>query len=308
MIYTVTFNPSLDYIINVDNLNLGKVNRSEQEVMYPGGKGINISIVLKNLGIDSTALGFVSGFTGDEFIKLISNFKFKNDFIYMKNGFSRINIKIKSDSETEINGQGPKILPEDLDEMYLKIQNLKSGDILILAGSVSNSLPANIYELIIEKLKNKNIKIIVDSTKDLLLNVLKYKPFLIKPNKHELEELFKIKLNNDEEIIKYAFELKNRGAKNILVSMDSKGALFLGEDNKILKASCPKGKVINSVGAGDSMVAGFLYGYLKYNNYEQALKFGISAGTASAFSEWLPSLEKINKIYDLLEEVKTFNN
>ena len=296
MIYTITFNPALDYVVKVDNLKLGEVNRTSKEEIYAGGKGINVSIVLNNLGVESKVLGYIAGFTGDEIERRVKEFGCDTDFIKLKSGMSRINIKLKSNEESEINGSGPEITEGDLEKLFKKLESLVSGDILVLAGSIPNCLPKNIYEAIMQKLDGRGIKFIVDATGELLKNVLKYKPFLIKPNHHELAELFNVEINSDEEIITYAKKLREMGARNVLISMASKGALLITEDNKILKSDAPKGEVINSVGAGDSMVAGFIAGYLKNNELEEALKLGIATGSASAFSSGLATKSEIDKL------------
>ncbi len=300
MIYTVTFNPSLDYIASCDNFTLGETNRTTKEIIYPGGKGINVSIVLRNLGLDTTALGFLAGFTGDEIKRLILKEGIKNEMIEVNNGFSRINIKLRSKQESELNGMGPTIDEESIKKLYQKLDNLNSDDILVLAGSIPSSMPSNIYSNIMDYLKEKKLKIVVDATKDLLLNVIPYRPFLIKPNKHELGELFNVELNSKEEVVPYARKLQELGARNVLVSLAGEGALLVSEDKKIYSSKAPKGKVLNSVGAGDSMVAGFLYGYLTYKDYNEAFKYGIATGSASAFSEELAKLNEVKELYKTL--------
>ena len=287
MIYTVTFNPSLDYIVKVNNFKLGAVNRTTREDIYAGGKGINVSIVLSNLGYKSKALGFTAGFTGNEIERRVNEKGIDSEFIKLNEGLSRINVKMKSNEESEINGNGPNITKEALDELFSKLNTLESDDILVLAGSIPSSLPSDIYEKIMAFLKDKNIKIVVDATKDLLLNVLKYKPFLIKPNNHELGEIFNVELKNDEEIIYYGKKLLDMGAENVLISMAGDGAIFLSKNGEVFKSGVPKGVVKNSVGAGDSMVAGFIAGYLKENDLNKAFKMGVATGSASAFSEEL---------------------
>jgi 1-phosphofructokinase len=298
MIYTVTFNPALDYIVKVDHLTLGMVNRTTQEDIYYGGKGINVSIVLNNLGIPSTALGFVAGFTGREISDGVAAMGVESDFIILREGMSRINVKIKSQEESEINGQGPMIHDDELEMLYEKLDQIHDGDILVLAGSIPNTLPEDIYEKIMARLQGKDIKIVVDATKDLLLNVLKYHPFMIKPNNHELGEMFGVVLKTNEEIIHYAKELQKRGARNVLISMAGDGAILVDESGETYISAPPKGIVKNSVGAGDSMVAGFVAGYLKNNSYEEALKMGLATGSASAFSEGLATEEDV---YNLLK-------
>ncbi|MCI6693228.1 MAG: 1-phosphofructokinase [Clostridium sp.] len=300
MIYTITFNPALDYIVRVNDFKVGQVNRTSYEEIYAGGKGINVSIVLNNLDIENIALGFIAGFTGDEIENRVKNMGCKTDFIKLNNGMSRINVKLKSNEESEINGQGPVINENDLEQLFNKLDLFKEGDVLVLAGSIPSTLPENIYEIIMRRLENKNIKIIVDATKDLLLNVLKYKPFLIKPNHHELAELFNVEIKNEEEIIKYAKKLKEMGARNVLISMAGDGAIFITEDNRVIKSNVPKGELVNSVGAGDSMVGGFIAGYLNNSNLEEAFKMGVATGSASAFSEGLATKDKV---YNLLKEI-----
>lgn len=300
MIYTITFNPALDYIVRVDDFKLGEVNRTSYEEIYAGGKGINVSIVLNNLDVENVALGFIAGFTGEEIENKVKSMGCRTDFIKLNNGMSRINVKLKSNEESEINGQGPDINDDELDKLYKKLDLLKEGDVLVLAGSIPNTLPENIYEIIMERLENKKVKIIVDATKDLLLNVLKYKPFLIKPNHHELGELFNTKINNEDEIILYAKKLKEMGARNVLISMAGDGAIFITEDNRVIKSKVPKGTLVNSVGAGDSMVGGFIAGYLNEGNLEEAFKMGVATGSASAFSEGLATKDKVN---ELLKEI-----
>ena len=296
MIYTVTLNPSIDYVINVNNLNLGTVNRVNEENIYPGGKGINVSNILNELGYKNTALGFISGFTGKYIVDSMKEKNLDCDFIELSNGFTRINVKIKSSEETEVNGKGPNISKEDLQKLYDKIDNLKNEDILVLAGSIPSTLDDKLYENIMKRLEDKNIKIVVDATKNLLLNVLKYNPFLIKPNNHELEEMFNVKLNSIEDIAKYAKKLQDMGARNVLISMGKDGALLLTENNEVFISNVPKGTVKNSVGAGDSMVAGFIAGYQLFHNHEKALTMGLAAATATVSSIFLATKEEIEKL------------
>lgn len=296
MIYTVTLNPSIDYIVKLDKLNTGSTNRVNEEYVYPGGKGINVSRILKELGNDNTSLGFISGFTGEYIIKTLEEKNLNTDFIRLKNGFTRINVKIKESEETEINGQGPNIDDEYIDLLYKKLDKLNQNDILILAGSIPSTLDEKLYENIMSRLEGKNIKVVVDATKKLLLNVLKYNPFLIKPNSDELEDLFDVKLNSNEDIVKYARKLKKMGAINVLVSMGKDGALLVTEEDKVLISNVPKGKVKNSVGAGDSMVAGFISGYLNTGKYDYALKLGAASGSATAFSYDLAKREYIDEL------------
>ena len=300
MIYTITFNPSLDYIVNCEDFRLGETNRTSKELIFPGGKGINVSIVLSNLGLDTTALGFLAGFTGEEIRRLIIEKGIRNEMIPIDNGFSRINVKLRSKQESELNGMGPLINEEAIRKLYEKLDKLSEEDILCLSGSIPSSMPATMYSDIMEYLKDRKIRIVVDATKDLLKNVLKYKPFLIKPNNHELGELFDVELSKRHEIEPNARKLQEMGAKNVLVSMASEGAVLLDENGKVYESAAPKGKLVNSVGAGDSMVAGFIYGYLKFQDYEKAFKYGLSAGSASAFKEELDELEDVEKLYRTL--------
>ena len=298
MIYTVTFNPSLDYIIGADDIVFGETNRATYEMILSGGKGINVSIVLNHLGIQNTALGFVAGFTGKQIeYDLIQN-GCNCDFIHLSKGFSRINVKLKSKQETEINGIGPEISEQELKQIYEKLDTLQSEDILILAGSVPATLPKDIYENIMAMLQHKGIKIIVDATKELLVNVMKYHPFLIKPNNHELGEIFGKKLKDENEIIEYAKKLQQMGDNqvNVLVSMAGDGAIFVGANGEIYKTPAPKGKVVNSVGAGDSMVAGFTAGYLKNHSLKEAFYMGVATGSASAFSKYLATKQEVEQI------------
>ncbi|MCH5213013.1 MAG: 1-phosphofructokinase [Oscillospiraceae bacterium] len=298
MIYTVTFNPAIDYAIGVENLKPGMTNRSTFEQFLPGGKGLNVSTILNNLSIDNIALGFIAGFTGAEIKRSFEALGGKSDFIELKNGNSRINIKIKSDEETEINAAGPVIDGESLNELMKKLDSLKDGDILVLAGSIPSSLPDSLYRDIMDMLKKRDIMIAVDATKDLLLNVLPYKPFLIKPNNHELGEIFGVTLKTREDVVPYAKKLQEKGARNVLVSMAGEGAVLVAENGDVLKSEAPKGKVKNSVGAGDSMVAGFIAGWCEKQNYAHAFKMGISSGSASAFSEVLATKPEIMQVYN----------
>lgn len=300
MIYTVTLNPSLDYIVKLSKLNIGEVNRSEKEQIFPGGKGINVSLVLSRLGERSHCLGFAAGFTGKEIIRRLKDEGCETDFIILPKGFSRINVKLKCEEESEINSGGPKIETKELELLFSKLEGLKEDDILVLAGSIPFSVLQDIYEIWIKRLSNKKLKIVVDASGEALRRVLPLHPFLVKPNHHELGELLGKTLTCTEEIIEGAVRVQQMGAKNVLVSRAADGAILLDEKGKIYIAKAPEGKVVNSVGAGDSMVAGFLAGYQKYRSYNDALKLGIAAGSASAFSQWLGSSDMIWDIYKMI--------
>lgn len=297
MIYTITFNPALDYIMVVPSCRSGEVNRTESEKIMAGGKGINVSIVLNNMGVENTVLGFISGFTGGAIENILADMNCKTDFIKLDNGFSRINVKIKSDTETEINGQGPDISDDAVKKLYEKLDSLNDGDTLVLAGSIPSSLSDSIYCEIMDYLKDKKLNIVVDATKDLLVNVLKYKPFLVKPNNHEIGEIFGVELKTRSEVVPYAKKMQEMGAKNVLVSMAGEGAVFVGENGEVYESEAPKGKLVNSTGAGDSMVAGFLAGYMEKQDFMYALKMGLSAGSASAFSENLATKEEVLNVF-----------
>ena len=297
MIYTVTFNPSLDYVVQVDDFAVGEINRTRTESIYPGGKGINVSLVLQNLGLPSVALGFTAGFSGAEIERLLQEAGCHCDFIAVKAGYSRINTKIISGAETALNGQGPQLSEAELAALFNKLRRLTQDDVLVLAGSIPASLPDNIYEQILELLQPVGTRVVVDATGDLLLKVLKYRPFLIKPNHEELGEFFgRGPLLTEEEILAAAQKLQQQGARNVLVSRGANGALLLDENGKLHKQASPKGTLVNSVGAGDSMVAGFLAGYLQTQDYDAALRLGVAAGSASAFKAWLATREDVEKI------------
>lgn len=287
MIYTLTVNPAIDYTVSVDDFTLGTVNRTASEEIYIGGKGINVSCMLSNLGVKSTALGFAAGFTGDAIVNSLQKLGIKTDFVMLCNGASRINVKLKAEQETEINGQGPRIPDDKLYELFSRIDNISDGDMLVLAGSVPNTLPSDIYQQIMQRLSNKNVRFVVDATGELLKKCLQFNPFLIKPNNFELSEIIGKQLNSDEEIAEGAKQLQKMGAKNVLVSMAANGALLLTENGDVHRMGIVKGKTVNSVGAGDSMVAGFLAGYLESGDYAYALKLGTAAGGATALSPWL---------------------
>ena len=297
MIYTLTFNPSLDYIVTVPKFTCGMVNRTTEEIIFPGGKGINVSMVLKNLGFENTALGFYAGFTGMELKRLVADKGIHAEFIPVDKGMTRINVKLRSEQESEINGQGPAIAASDIDKLYEKLDALKDGDILVMAGSIPDVMPQTMYMDIMKHLQGRNLKIVVDATRDLLVNVLPFHPFLIKPNNHELGEIFGVELKDRESVIPYAKKMPEMGATNVLVSMAGEGAVLAAADGKVYLAPAPKGKLVNGVGAGDSMVAGFLTGWLKRQDYREAFHMGIATGSASAFSEYLAGREQVEDVY-----------
>lgn len=297
MIYTVTFNPSLDYIVSVEDFKLGLTNRTSSELLLPGGKGLNVSMVLGNLGISNTAFGFAAGFVGEEIIRRIEEMGVKAEFIRIEEGVSRINVKLKSIDGTEINGCGPVIDENAVQKLMAKLNFLKKGDVLVLAGSIPGSMPDDIYRQIMAEMDGQGVEIVVDATKELLVNVLEYHPFLIKPNNHELGEIFGVKLKNREEMVPYARCMQQMGARNVLVSMAGEGAVLVAEDGTVYETAAPKGILVNGVGAGDSMVAGFLAGWLEKKEYRHAFEMGVSAGSASAFSERLATKKEITALY-----------
>ena len=301
MIYTVTFNPAIDYVMFLDGIKTGCVNRSSSENIFFGGKGINVSMVLRELGVESTALGFTAGFTGKAIEDAVRENGIASDFVRLKSGCSRINVKIKSGEETEINSQGPAIDDEALAELFAKTDKLAEGDTIILAGSIPSCISDDIYRRIMGRLQGRDVKIIVDATSRLLLNVLEYHPFLIKPNQHELGDIFGVKLESKEEVIPYARKLQDMGAVNVLISMGGKGAVLIDEHGNVYEADAPKGELKNSVGAGDSMVAGFMAGYLQTGNYEDAFRMGVATGSASAFSENLATKREISEVLKRVE-------
>lgn len=298
MIYTVTFNPSLDYIVSVEDFRLGLTNRTSSEQILPGGKGINVSTVLKNLGLESIALGFTAGFTGAEIARELQEMGVRTEFIPIGRGMSRINLKLKSIDGTEINGSGPEISEAKMEQLMERLRGLESGDVLVLAGSIPPSLPDDSYRKILKELDGKGVCAVVDATRDLLTNVLEYRPFLVKPNNHELGEIFQVKLESREAVKPYALRLRDMGARNVLVSMAGEGAVLAAENGQIYESPAPRGTVVNGVGAGDSMVAGFLAGWMESGDYENAFYMGISAGSASAFSDHLATREEIETVYE----------
>ncbi|WP_270772133.1 1-phosphofructokinase [Intestinibacter bartlettii] len=301
MIYTVTLNPSIDYIIETDKFKIGEVNRANKEELYPGGKGINVSLMLNELQVENTALGFLGGFIGEYIENTLASNGVNTEFIKLEKGFSRINLKIKNEVETEINGKGPHISEDNLQLLYKKIEKLKDEDILVLCGSIPKSLSNTLYQDIISMAAKKNVKVIVDATSNLLLNTLKYNPFLIKPNIHELEEIFDTKIDCIDSTIFYATKLKDMGAENVLISMGKDGALLIDSKGKIYLSNAPYGDVVNTVGSGDSMVAGFISGYLKTKDYKEALKLGASCGSATAFSSGIGEKKLIDTLKNEIE-------
>lgn len=303
MIYTVTLNPSIDYVVHIDKLISGITNRTISEEYYFGGKGINVSHVLAELDLDNTALGFVAGFTGEAIEKGTEHPRITTDFIHLKEGVSRINVKIKSDEETEINGQGPHIDDEALAAFMEKTDGIVDGDTLILSGSIPKTMPDDVYERILERLKDRRVRIVVDATKKLLANSLKYRPFLIKPNRQEISEMFGVEVKDEETTLFYARRLQEMGAQNVLVSLGGDGAMLLDEFGKVHKAAAAKGKVLNTVGSGDSMVAGFVAGCILKNDYAYALRLGTACGGATAFLPGLATREKIEELMTQSESI-----
>ena len=305
MIYTVTLNPSIDHVIEMNELQEGIVNKVNIENFYTGGKGINVSKILKEHGVENIALGFISGFTGKFIKNNLEQCGIKNDFINVLNGYSRINMKIKTnENETEINGLGPSISSSNIKDLFNQLEKLSSNDILVLAGSIPPSLSDNFYEEIMKQLSTKNVKIIVDARNNLLLNVLKYRPFLIKPNHHEISEIFKKEIKTIDELIFHGNKLKEMGAQNVLISMGGDGAILITESNEIYRSNIPKGTLKNSVGSGDSMVGGFITGYLKTNDYKEALKLGAASGSATAYSDDLAKISFINELSNQIQITK----
>lgn len=301
MIYTVTFNPAIDYVVGLDGeIQIGAINRNQSEAVYFGGKGINVSVVLNTLCVDTVALGFVAGFTGDGLEKGLKDTGLRTDFIRVKEGLTRINVKVKGRRETEINGIGPKVTDGDMEILYHQLDELTEEDYLVLSGSIPSCLASDTYEKILARMEGQNVPVVVDATKDLLCNVLKHRPFLIKPNEKELGELFGRELTDDAQILECAAELQKKGARNVLVSMAEKGAILLDEQGAIHRIGCPVGMVVNSVGAGDSMVAGFLAGWIETGDYDDALKLGTAAGSATAFSLGLADKETIMQLAEQL--------
>ena len=284
MIYTVTFNPALDYVMKVDELRYDDINRTCGEELHYGGKGINVSVILSRLGVENIALGFKVGFTGEKLEQLLEEDGINTEFIPLKNGFTRINVKIKADTELDINAQGPPIDSDEVEKLFERIQLLRQGDVLVLAGSVPGTLPPDIYEKLLSVTSQSGVEAVVDSTGDLLLNVLKYRPFLIKPNHFELGDLFGVRIGSEEDIVKYAKKLQEKGARNVLVSRGKEGAALITENGAVHTIGIIPGKPLNSVGCGDSMVAGFIAGYMEKRDYAYALRLGSACSNATAFS------------------------
>lgn len=296
MIFTVTFNPSLDYIVRVDEMRLGTINRTNYEQLLPGGKGINVSIVLGNLGHPSRALGFSAGVTGVALEKLLADTSVDADLVHVKAGFTRINAKVKAVEETEINGQGPRIAPEDVDALFSKLDVLGQDDTLVISGSVPNTLPSDMYEQVMERLAGRGVRIVVDAERDLLTRVLPYRPFLVKPNNHELGDIFGVTLKTRDEVVPYARRMQEMGAQNVLVSMAGEGGVLVAADGQVYQSPAAKGTVVNSVGAGDSCVAGFLAGLMETGSYQTAFRMGLAAGSASAFSDHLATRPEVEDL------------
>ena len=296
MIFTVTFNPSLDYIVRVDEMRLGTINRTNYEQLLPGGKGINVSIVLGNLGHPSRALGFSAGVTGVALEKLLADSGVDADLVHVKAGFTRINAKVKAIEETELNGQGPRIAPEDVDALFSKLDVLGQDDTLVISGSVPNTLPSDMYEQVMERLAGRGVRIVVDAERDLLTRVLPYRPFLVKPNNHELGDIFGVTLKTRDEVVPYARRIQEMGAQNVLVSMAGEGGVLVAADGQVYQSPAAKGTVVNSVGAGDSCVAGFLAGLMETGSYQTAFRMGLAAGSASAFSDHLATRPEVEDL------------
>lgn len=296
MIFTVTFNPSLDYIVRVDEMRLGTINRTNYEQLLPGGKGINVSIVLGNLGHPSRALGFSAGVTGVALEKLLADAGVDADLVHVKEGFTRINAKVKAIEETELNGQGPRIAPEDVDALFSKLDVLGQDDTLVISGSVPNTLPSDMYEQVMERLAGRGVRIVVDAERDLLIRVLPYRPFLVKPNNHELGDIFGVTLKTRDEVVPYARRMQEMGAQNVLVSMAGEGGVLVAADGQVYQSPAAKGTVVNSVGAGDSCVAGFLAGLMETGSYQTAFRMGLAAGSASAFSDHLATRPEVEDL------------
>ncbi len=296
MVYTLTLNPALDYVMKTGALSFDNINRSKGETLSYGGKGINVSVILSRLGIENKALGFLAGFTGKQLEKMLISDGIGCGFVYLENGNTRINVKIRAEKELDINADGPQIKEADIERLLEKLNCVKAGDFVVIAGALPENAPQNAYEIVLSRLEKRGVNFVVDATGGLLKSVLKYKPFLIKPNHLELSALFKADAETDEEIEKYARQLQADGAKNVLVSRAEKGALLIDENGGVSKIGAVTGELINSVGSGDSMVAGFIAGYIKTGSFEYALKLGNACGAATAFSPLLADKNKINEL------------
>lgn len=306
MVYTVTLNPALDYVMFVDRLRFDDINRATGESIFCGGKGINVSVLLTRLGVENKALGFLGGFTGLKLEQMLKEKSINCAFDYLENGNTRINVKIKAENELDINANGPSISKNDIERLLKRFDLIKSGDYLVLAGSIPKNLPQDIYEQILKKLDGKGVNCVVDATGDLLVNVLKYKPFLIKPNHHELGDIFGTKADTYEKIVRYSKKLQELGARNVLVSRASQGAILVDENGEVHKIGNAQGKLVNSVGCGDSMVAGFVAGYIEQGDYAYALRLGSACGNATAFSNELATKQEVEAVlkngFDDVEE------
>ena len=296
MICTVTFNPSLDYIVRVDDMRLGAINRTTYEQVLPGGKGVNVSIVLGNLGHASRALGFVAGFTGDELVRLCAEAGVDCDFIRVEWGMTRVNVKVKSAEETELNGMGPQMGEEDVEVLLARTDALGAGDTLVVSGSVPACLPHDMYERVMERVAPRGVRVVVDAERDLLTRTLPLGPFLVKPNNHELGDIFGVELRTRDEVVPYARRLQEMGAANVLVSMAGEGGVLVAETGEVFQSPAAKGTVVNSVGAGDSSVAGFLAGLAETGSYEAAFRMALATGSASAFSDHLATRAEVEAL------------
>lgn len=298
MIYTVTFNPSLDYVVSLDGFALGRTNRTVEERLFPGGKGINVSLVLRELGLESTALGFTAGFVGQEIERRLEELGLRCDFIPLSSGCSRINVKLKDFDGTEINDMGPEIGTKEWERLSGRLEALGQGDVLVLAGSIPRSLPPTVYGDILGRLSGRGVLTAVDADGSLLMEALAHQPFLVKPNHHELGGIFGVEIRSREEALSYARRLQTMGAKNVLVSMAGEGAVLADQNGESHQLPAPEGRLVNAVGAGDSMVAGFLAGWLRTGDFGCALRMGLSAGSATAFSEGLAAGDRIQAVYE----------
>lgn len=293
MIYTVTFNPSLDYTIRIKNFEVGTLNRTNYEEIRVGGKGVNVSIVLTSLGVENIALGFIAGFTGDQIESGMQQLGCKTEFIRLPQGFSRINIKLQDETETEMNGMGPAVSISECERFMMNIKRLKPGDTLVLSGSIPSSMPQDMYEQILDAVDTDKIRVVVDTSSNLLRRTLAYHPFLIKPNLIELGELFGRSLIDYDDIVGCAKHLQEEGARNVLVSMGSAGAILVTDEGQVFSAPAPSGDLVDSIGAGDAMVAGFLAGYLERNSMVDGFAKGLVAGSATAYKQGLATREEI---------------